>query len=146
MSVIADRVLKALRAYLMDSGVVTVEPRLRDWSGTKAAREIVLDAEEPEEHEVLRGNFTIAGEVMLQMNGRDATDEARREELGALADALADGTAAAWMSDSAEDRGLSATEPLTVHDFRTGDGVWEREGKTVVGRVPWEAIAVGYEA
>lgn len=140
---VVDRFLTALGQYLENEAAVGYTVRLRDYDGTKGADEVVLDAQEAQEHAVMRGNFEVQGTLELQVEARDTTAAARRDKLGELAEAMADDGLVAWLSDTLSARGLDVDEPLTVYRVTTSDGHWEPEDKRIIGTVEWRAWIVG---
>lgn len=140
MMTVVDRLLVALTKYIELEVGLNYEVRLRDWEGTKSARELIADADEPEEHQTLRGCFRVRGMLALRVHPRDETADARRDALGAIAAALADENAIVWLSNSANERGLEAGEELRVFDLRTDDGHWELDDERLVGKVQFRAM------
>lgn len=147
--VTSDRFLTALGEYLLSVTGLELEPRLRDWTGTKGVEALVLDADEPEELEGLNGVYAIDAEAVVMVHARDWDDDRRREVLGLLNDALVAGgtgedtsAAAQWMSNAANERGIGS-EALTVFELRSGDAVWEPEEKWLYGKIAIAAVACG---
>ena len=147
--VVSDRLLTALGSYIEEQAAVGLRPVLRDWSGTKGKEQLVLDADEPEEHEGLNGVYAVDGVVAVMVHARDMDDEERREVLGAIDTALSlEGSdegeikVAEWCSDASEARGIGS-EVLKVFEFRHDAGAWEVDGKWLVGRIEWAAICCG---
>ncbi len=64
--VVSDRLLVALGEFLNQDLSLGLTPRLRDYGGTKDAKTLILDAEDPVEHEALDQVFEIDGEVILK--------------------------------------------------------------------------------
>jgi|TARA_R110000824_G_scaffold162702_1_gene338403 hypothetical protein len=142
--IVTDRFLTALAAYLVDAEALAgYTPRLRDWEGVKTDRELILDADEAEEHEIMRGCFAVDGVVALRVHARDHTSAERHALLSGLRDAMVEETAAAWMSAASNSRGLVVGEGLTVFEVRTDDGTWEVEDDRVVGKIEFSAMVVG---
>lgn len=143
--VVSDRVLVALGEYLGERGF-SYPARLRDWSGVKGQETLVLDADEPEEHEGLEGVFSIDGVVALRVHARDTSDEERRDLLGGLSEYLEDDDSTgflSWVNDSENERGLDVDEGLQVYEFRADAGVWEIDGKFISGKVEFSAMVAG---
>lgn len=140
---VSDRLLVALGEFLNDDLALGLVPRLRDWSGTKGAQTLILDAEEPEEHEGLDGVYELEGEVCLRFRNRDFTETEQRDDLAAVNDALR-ARAADWINDIANARGLNG-DGLKVFDLRTDDGAWEQEDKWLNGKIRFAAVIVGQD-
>lgn len=84
--VASDRLLVALGKYLESavdwvsiglSGAVT--PRQRDYEGQKGPLNVTIDAEEPEEHEVIDGVYSVMGTILLELKARDISVAIRRD-------------------------------------------------------------------
>jgi len=140
---VSDRLLVALGEFLNDDLALGLVPRLRDWSGTKGAQTLILDAEEPEEHEGLDGVYELEGEVCLRFRNRDFTETEQRDDLAAVNDALR-ARAIDWINDVTNARGLDG-DGLKVFDFRTDDGAWEQEDKWLNGKIRFSAVIVGQD-
>ena len=138
--VVSDRLLVALGEFLNQDLSLGLTPRLRDYSGTKAAKTLILDADDPVEHE-LDGVYEVDGEVILKFRNRDVADATQRSELSQMNDALR-ARAIAWMNDTTNARGLG-TDELKIFDLRTTDGAFEQEDKFLLGRVGFSAVIVG---
>ncbi len=141
---VSDRFLTALGEYLNGELGWTDPPRLRDWDGTKTAKELILDADEPEEHEGLDGVFSISAVVVLKIRVRDAAEASRRGWLGSAVAALIDG-AIEWVNEPLNPRGIG-TDELKVFDLRNDDGTWEQEDKWLNGKIAVRAIIAGVDA
>jgi len=150
----SDRVLAVMATWLTENGWLPADAvvRLRDWDGDKAtsavpgddklAYEVVLDADEPEEHEVLRGVDTITGSIILDVNVDDTSQEQRQEMLSDLSCAYDVDDFLLWANDSLEERGLLAGEDVKIFDLRMAiAGSWEPEGRRQVGRIAFEVVA-----
>jgi hypothetical protein len=140
---VSDRFLVALGEFLVDELGWVDPPRLRDWSGTKGAKELILDADEPEEHEGLDGVFSVSAVVCLKVRTRDASEADRRGWLGDAVEALRE-SALAFLNDPENARGLGEEE-LRVFDLRNDDGVWEVEDKWLNGKVMVKAVIAGVD-
>jgi hypothetical protein len=145
---VSDRFLVALGAYLQQCEALAgreYSPRLRDWDGWQGPSELILDADEPEEHETLRGNYALDAVVALSLHPRDSAPEERRELLGELAEALADTEALVEFLSDAENeaRGLGIGELLIVWEVRTNDGTWDVEEDRIIGKVEVAAMICG---
>jgi len=143
--VVSDRFLVALGDYL-DARGFSYPARLRDWSGVKGQETLVLDADEPDEHEGLAGVFSIDGVVALRVHPRDTTDEERRDLLADLSEYLEDDDSTgflAWVNNSENERGLAADEGLQVYEFRVDIGIWELDEKFISGKVEFSAMIAG---
>jgi len=140
----SDRVLAVLATWITEQATLPVGTvvRLRDWDGTKGPLEIFLDADDPEEHEVLRGVDTISGEIVVDVNVDDTTQVQRQDilsELSCIYDAEAFLT---WANDPLEERGLLAGEDVQIYDLHmTISGSWEADGRRQRGRIDWEIVA-----
>ena len=141
--VVSDRLLVALGEFLNQDLSLNLTPRLRDYGGTKAAKTLILDAEDPVEHEALDGVYELDGEVILKFRNRDVADATQRSELSQVNDALR-ARAIDWINDVTNARGLGSDE-LKVFDLRTTDGGFEQEDKFLLGRVGFSAVIVGLD-
>ena len=140
----SDRVLAVLAEWITEEGMLPegVYPRLRDWDGKKGALEVFLDADEPEEHEVLRGVDTIRGDIVLDVSVDDTTQVERQSLLSYIAMSYDVDNFMAWANDPSEDRGLLAGEDVKIYDIRvTLGGSWDVDGRRQRGRVDWEVVA-----
>ena len=140
----SDRVLVVLAEWLVVEELLPagVTPRLRDWDGPKGALEVFLDADEPEEHEVLRGVDTINGEIVLDVNVDDTTQAERQLMLSDIAISYDVDAFMSWANDPLEERGLLAGEDVKIYDIRiTLGGSWEVDGRRQRGRIDWEIVA-----
>ena len=135
----SDRFLTCLGEYLSGEVGFDLDPVLRDWSGTKGSRILVLDADEPVEHEGLDGVFEMRAVAEIRVKARDFDDNDRRELFGRLDESLTSMTGGlldvvAWMNDSDNDRGIGV-ELLEVHDLRSDGGSWGFDEEWLVGKV-----------
>lgn len=142
--IVSDRLLVALGEFLNGDLGLGLVPRLRDYSGTKGKKTLILDAEEPVEHEGLDGVFEVEGEVCYRFRNRDEAEADQRADLGEIVEALRE-RAKAWLNDSGNARGIGA-DGLTVFDFRNDDGVWEQEDKWLNGKIRFSAVVVGLDS
>jgi hypothetical protein len=141
----SDRLLTALGVYLSGKLDGEYPPRLRDWSGTKGAAELVLDADEPSENGGLDGVYSISGVVALRLKARDFEDETRRNLLGDLEESLTEAggdpeelAVIEFLNDDLADRGIGELG-LEVYELRSDGGAWEREEKWLVGKLEFTA-------
>jgi|TARA_R110002074_G_scaffold4666_2_gene23049 hypothetical protein len=141
---VSDRFLVSLGEFIVTELGLGITPRLRDWNGTKGAQELILDAEEPVEHDGLDGVYSVEAVVALRLRGRDTTEASRRATMGSIV-ALVQADAATWITATANPRGIGS-EGLKVFDLRTDDGVWEIEEKWLVGKVTVSALIAGVDA
>lgn len=141
----SDAVLGYLADYLKTSGELPAgvqDVRMRDWSGEQSGLELVLDAEEPDEHEVLHGVEMLDGEVTLNISPDDVKSEQdRRWMLGKLENVLRHGfrkedDSVVCFLDWLEE----ADAAVKVFDFKVKGAVWESEGRRLHGRVSWSAV------
>jgi len=140
----SDRVLAVMAEWLVEADLLPagVTPRLRDYDGAKDALEVYLDADEPEEHEVLRGVDTINGEIVLDVNVDQTTQAERQAMLFDLSCAYDLDAFMTWVQDPLEDRGLLAGEDVKIYDLRMAiSGSWEVDGRRQRGRIDWEVVA-----
>jgi len=141
--VVSDRLLVALGEFLNQDLSLGLTPRLRDFGGTKDGKTLILDAEDPVEHEALDQVFEIDGEVILKFRNRDVADATQRDELSQINDALRL-RAKDWINLHTNARGLG-TDELAVFDFRVADGAFEQEDKFLLGRLGFSAVICGKE-
>jgi hypothetical protein len=148
--VASDRLLVALGEYLSETvdwvaigipGGVT--PRMRDYEGSKGSLNVTLDAEEPEEHEVLDGVYSVMGKILLEMKARDVSETIRRELLAGVESALTVAgvsltACVEWLNDDENERGIGEEE-LEVYDLRSDSGAWRVEDDWFVGEVGFTA-------
>lgn len=140
----SDRVLTVLAAWLDYGGFLPpdVSPRLRDIDGDLGALEVILDADEPEEHELLRGVERLEGEIRLDISADDSSAAGRRAMLSDLAEFYEVDEFMEWANDPAEGRGLEAGQDVTFYDLRVAaGGSWENEDRRCIGRIQWSAVA-----
>ena len=140
----SDRVLTVLAAWLDYGGFLPpgVVPKLRDVDGNKGPLEVVLDADEPEEHEILRGVERIEGEIRLHVSADDSSSDGRRVMLSDLAEMYDVDEFLSWANDPAEDRWLEAGQDLTFYDLRMdAGGSWDQEERRFTGKLQWKAVA-----
>ncbi len=124
---------------MLPSGVY---PRLRDYDGKKGALELFIDADDPVEHEVLRGVDTISGEIVLDVSVDDTMANDRQAILSRIAMSYDIDEFMSWANDPTEDRGLTPGEDVKIYDIRlTLGGSWTVEGRRQRGRIDWEVVA-----
>lgn len=140
----SDRVLAVLAEWIIEQGMLPegVYPRLRDWDGKKGAIEVYLDADDPVEHEVLRGVDTISGEFVVDVSVDDTNQTERQSILSEIALSYDVDDFMSWANDPTEDRGLLAGEDVKIYDIRvTLGGSWDVDGRRQRGRIDWEVVA-----
>lgn len=144
--VASDRLLVALGKYLEASvdwvslGLsAAVTPRVRDYEGSKGALNVTLDAEEPEEHEVIDGVYSLTGTISMEMKAREISVAVRRNVLEAVENSLVVPgvtltACVEWLNDDTNDRGIGSEE-LEVYDLRSDSGGWVIEDDWFKGEV-----------
>jgi hypothetical protein len=140
----SDRVLAVLAEWIVEQGMLPADvyPRLRDYDGKKGALEVYLDADDPVEHEVLRGVDTISGEIVVDVSVDDTTQDERQALLSYIATSYDVDNFMSWANDPSEDRGLLAGEDVKIYDIRiTLGGSWGVDGRRQRGRIDWEVVA-----
>jgi hypothetical protein len=140
----SDRVLAVLASWLEQEDLLpdATTPRLRDYDGVKTSVEVILDADDPDEHDVLRGVDTIEGEIILDVSADDSSHDGRQAMLSELADGYDVDAFLAFANDAGADRGLVMGEGLKVFDFRMAvGGSWEPDGRRFMGKLSWMIIA-----
>lgn len=142
---VSDRCLVALGQFFKEELPFEVDVRVRDWSGTKGEKTLILEGDEPEEHETLDGVYEMTGEICLRLINRDESDRVQRDELGMINEALC-GEAMEWVNDSGNSRGLDFGEGFRVYDLRSDDGVWEVDDKWLDGKIAFNVVMAGEDA
>ena len=140
----SDRVLAVLSEWIVVTELLPddVYPRLRDYDGKKGPLEVYLDADDPVEHEVLRGVDTISGEFVVDVSVDDTTQQERQAVLSRISNLYDVDEFMSWANDPTEGRGLLPGEDVKIYDIRvTLGGSWDVEGRRQRGRIEWEVVA-----
>ena len=136
---ISDQVLKKLRQWMLAGGEVPAAIsviRVRDDSSVLDGTELILRADDPSEHETLRGMERIEGEAVVSISVDDVHDvDDRQWIIGEVTGILREGTGDPetrfedWLADG--EHGVLA------YGFRVSGSTWEEDERRVVGRVAW---------
>lgn len=144
---VSDRLLITLQQHLAIELPDLPVAKLRDSPDTKEAGEvqIVLDADEPEEHEGMHGIFEVAVELRVMVHPNDMTAVDRRDLLCEIMELLQDlAGVQAFVNDSQALRGIGA-KGFHLFDLVIEDGGWEEEGEEYVGTVMLGATCMGLD-
>lgn len=140
---ISDKLLAQLRLYLIGTGQMPAalkSIRLRDDSDTLEGTELVLTAEDPEEHETMPGMERITGAAIISLSVDDIHDADDRQWIaGQVNRLLRDGGG----SPSATfEEWLDAQDPgVRSFGFRISGVAWDGEDRRVTARIPWACWA-----
>ncbi|MGJ8677223.1 MAG: hypothetical protein ACSHX0_06880 [Akkermansiaceae bacterium] len=145
---LSDAILAAMGLYLKSSGSLPAgvrDVKVRDWAGVQGAMEVILDADEPQEHELLVGVEDMEGELCLSVSLDDVKlKEDRQWMLGKLERVLRLGYddeksgVNLCFNEWCENAGVG----FNVFEFKVMGSVWESEGRRVFGKVKWRSKAV----
>ena len=140
----ADNLLAAMKAYAEAESLTPAGARVvvREADGDAGAVTVLLDADDEQEHETLRGMMTITGSVCLDVSLDDTTSAERGEMLHNLRLLYGLNEFLDFANDPGEDRGLPVySEGLHVYDLRLSGGTWERSDRRTVGKIEFSAVA-----
>lgn len=144
---VSDRLLTVLQRYLAEACPGYPVAYLRDSSGKKSMGgwELVLDADDPEEHDVMQGVFEVPGELLITAHPADTNESDRREMLGEYLAALGEKSAVKdFANDPEEARGIGGYG-LHVFDFILLDGRWQPEDDEYQANVTFTALCMGMD-
>ena len=145
--IVSDRLLTVLQQYIKIEQPALVLGKLRDTDAKQepGITQLILDADEPEEHEGMHGIFIIDVEIHLKMHAKDITPQVRRDLLSDIMDELGDlDTLKDFANDPLELRGISAYG-FHLFDLVIQDGGWEVDGDELVGKIMAEATCMGMD-
>jgi hypothetical protein len=145
---LSDTLLDRMRDWMIDGGEVPAAIgaiRLRDDSARLDGTELILDADEPEEHETMPGMERINGTAVLSVSIDDVVDEAdRRWVLGEVGRILRDGTGEPVMAFS--EWLMAEGYEIAVYGLRVDGAHWEPDDdRRVRGSVAWACWVCRYE-
>jgi len=98
-----------------------------DVSGTS----LVIDADEPQEHAVLDGVYSLSGSVRLSVSADDVALAERRAMLGAIEEAMRDDQIVAY---------IHALNEVLVYEIRVDGSKWEAQERRLDGVVSFNAV------
>ena len=145
--IVSDRLLTVLQQHIKINLPALVLPELRDTDAKQIPGEtlLILDADEPEEHEGMHGIFIINAEIFLKLHAKDETPDTRREMLGDLEDLVSDkATLKAFVNDPLEPRGIGS-DGFHMFDAVIKDGGWATEGDELMGGLLVEVTCMGLD-
>ncbi len=144
---VSDRLLTVIQQHVKIFFPELGLAKLRDSPASRDAGEpqLVIDADEPVEHEGMHGVFIINVELSIQMHARDLGPVARRELLGDLMNILVnDEDLRAFANDPDEVRGIG-DYGLHIFDIVILDGGWDQVDDELMGRVIMDVTCMGVD-
>lgn len=145
--IVSDRLLIVLQQFIKIEHPDLVSGKLRDTDAKQepGTTQLILDADEPEEHEGMHGIFEIPAEIHFKLHAKDVTPQVRRDLLSDVMDSLGDlDELKSFANDPLELRGISAYG-FHIFDLIILDGGWEPDGDELVGKLMVQATCMGMD-
>ena len=143
---VGDYLKESVADYLNSVAGLSFTIEAADTNVKKGKEAGWVEVGEGTEEEGLDGVYEIDGEVVLKMWGKDETEEARREMMEAVKDALG-ATDPADDGLPVQDRRLAfvvyveaESDDLKVFDIREVSGEWDEDEGKWEGRLPFTVV------
>jgi len=145
--IVSDRLLTVLQQYIKIQHPELELAKLRDTDAKQepGVTQLILDADEPDEHDGMHGVFIIPAEIHLKLHAKDMTPSVRRGLLSGVMDTLGElDEVKEFTNDPLELRGI-CNYGFHLYDLVIQDGGWQVDGDELVGVLLVEATCMGMD-